>query len=147
MSKFGLRSWSGVFDWLVTGNLQWVLYYMEKDFEGFLEKENLEIFPDNPKRFKDTSNEFLFLHEEFLIGEEYEKIKGKYKKRIEKFIYETTRNTCFLRAVTSNAEIDYIKSNADYIDKIIKKNNSNNEIVFLIKDGVEIRDLPFRFFK
>ena len=38
MSKYGLRSWSGPFDWLVTESLEWVLHFIEKDFEDFLEK-------------------------------------------------------------------------------------------------------------
>lgn len=81
MSKYGLRSWSGVFDWLVTESLPWVLYYIENDFEGFLEKEDLEMIQDDPKRFKNKSNGFKFLHEEEPFQEEYEKIKKKYEKK------------------------------------------------------------------
>ena len=51
MEKYGLRSWSGPFDWLVTDSLQWVLHYMETDFADFLKKENLERCQENPKTF------------------------------------------------------------------------------------------------
>ena len=37
MSKFGLRSWSGVFDWLFTDRFEWILYYLENNFKGFWE--------------------------------------------------------------------------------------------------------------
>ena len=44
MEKYGLRGWSGPFDWLVTDSLQWVLHYMETDFADFLKKENITSY-------------------------------------------------------------------------------------------------------
>lgn len=39
MSKYGLRSSSGPFDWLITADFGWVLRYMETDFSGFWIRE------------------------------------------------------------------------------------------------------------
>lgn len=67
MSKFGLRSWSGPFDWLITDHLKWILYYIENNFQGFFEMENLECYKNNSKRIKDRKSKFIFLHEECSI--------------------------------------------------------------------------------
>lgn len=147
MSKFGLRSWSGVFDWLFTASFEWILYYIEKDFKGFLEKSNLEISLDNPNSFKEKNSGFVFLHEGVSLDEGYELIKEKYRKRIERFLYETTKNTCFLRAVRTNEEIEYIKNNYEYINTVVRKNNPNNQIIFLVENGREVDALPFRYYK
>lgn len=147
MAKFGLRSWSGVFDWLITDDFQWVLYYIENDFAGFFEKENLERYSDDPTKFREKTSGFLFIHENDLFEQAYEKIKEKYEKRIAMFLSETQKSTCFLRAVGSKDEMEYIKSNYEYINKVIKKNQENNQIVFLIEKGLEVDEFPFRFYE
>ena len=146
MSKYGFRGFSGVFDWLVTESLQGVLYYLEHDFAGFLEKDNLELYEGNPKKFSDKSNGFIFLHEQVSFQEEYELLRDNYQRKIDRFLWEICKPTCFLRAVSSKEEIEYIVNNQKYIDKVIKKNNVNNQIVFLIKEGIEVKALPFPFF-
>lgn len=53
MCKYGLRSYSEPFDWLITVNFQWVLHYMMNDFCDFLKKENLELYERNPTQFRE----------------------------------------------------------------------------------------------
>ncbi len=146
MSKYGLRSWSGVFDWLITQDFRWVLYNIENDFESFLSKENLEMYQDNPKKFRDVKTGFVFIHEELLFIEEFELLERKYRKRIETFLNETKKRTCFFRAVESNEEAEYIRNNYEYIDRVIKKQNNNSELVLLLKSTVTATEFPFRTF-
>jgi len=83
MSKYGLRSWSGPFDWLVTEAFEWVLYFIENDFFGFLEKKNLERVKGSPKKFVDKKSGFVFLHDqEYPFEVRFDELKQKYQKRI-----------------------------------------------------------------
>lgn len=141
MSKYGLRSFAGPFDWLITGNLEWVLYYIENDFEGFLEKENLECWKNDHRKFVDKKNGFLFLHDVVHSFEnEYKEYKMKYEKRIIRFLKEIEKPTCFVRFLTDLEEVKYISKNFEYINRVIKKKNSQNEIIFIIETDQKIFD-------
>ena len=54
MSKYGLRSFSGPFDWVITRRFDMVLHYLENDFEDFLEKSKLEPIDEAGIRFKNA---------------------------------------------------------------------------------------------
>ncbi|MCM1087826.1 MAG: papain-like cysteine peptidase [Muribaculaceae bacterium] len=141
MAKYGLRGWSAPFDWLVTDSLQWVLHYMENDFEDSLERENLERDKNNPKTFMDRKSGFVFRHDqEYPFEEKYDELKRKYQKRINRFQCETIKKTCFLRTVIDSEEIKYISRNTEYINRVIKRKNSKNEIIFLIRKDVEVSE-------
>ena len=80
MAKYGLRSWSGVFDWLITPELKNVLYFIESDFENFLKADNLEILPYNSTIFKDKKYNITFMHDkEYPLFTKYENLLEKYK--------------------------------------------------------------------
>ncbi len=141
MSKYGLRSWSGVFDWLVTPNFNMVLHLMEQNFKGFMLKENLENLSDNKNIFQDKKFGITFIHDvEYLISlkDNYEDLYAKYNKKIQRFRKELTRKNFFLRSVCSEVELNYILKNKDYIEQIIKKGNKESEIIFLIRNDVII---------
>lgn len=150
MSKYGLRNWSGPFDWLVTTSFEKVLYLIENGFEGFMLKENLEIDSDKKHNFYDTKNEILFTHdEEFAISleENYDELIKKYKKKIKRFLQELDKKNCFLRIVNDNAELKYIVTHEEDINRILKKNNIGSEIIFLISKEVKIpENMNFRYY-
>ena len=148
MSKYGLRSWSGPFDWLVTDSLPWVLKYMETDFKGFLEKENLERCKDRPKVFIEKKSGFEFRHDyELPFETRYDELRRKYQKKIDRFLAETIKPTCFLRTVISLDEIRYINENHKYIKEVIEKKNNQSEIIFLIRKDVKMdEEIPFRHY-
>lgn len=134
MSGYGLRSWSGPFDWLISGSLEWVMYYIEHDFQGFLEKEYLERWSKDSQKFINRESGFIFCHDgECPVGDRYNDFRFKYQKRIDRFIIEEEKPTCFLRYFTDMNEIDYIEENTQYINDVIKRKNRQNEIIFLIE--------------
>lgn len=141
MSKYGLRSFSGPFDWLVTGDFAWIMHYLENSFEDFLEKENLERWNGYAEKFRDTKSGFLFLHdEEYPFEENYSQLKLKYQKKTGRFMEEVKKPTCFLRLVADAHEIKYISENYDYISRVVKMGNQQNEIIFLIKDTMAVSE-------
>ena len=149
MAKYGFRSWSGPFDWLITYNLEWVLYFIENDFLDFLQIENLESHQGKETQFFDKRSGFYFLHDqEYPFRTRYNELKLKYQRRINRFIEEIYGGvTCFLRLVTRADELKYISENAQYINNVIKKSNWKNEIVFLVDDRLPVpASLQFQYF-
>ena len=143
MSRYGLRRFSGPFDWYFS-DFTSVLKVMETQFSDFMSKENLSVDTDNNRRFYDNKYGFYFPHEiQYDYEKEYDHIHQKYMRRAEQFMQDIKQPTFFIRAVRSNDEILFIKENREYIYRIIKKENPNNEIAFLILNGMQ--KLPNNF--
>lgn len=68
MEKWGIRSWSGPFDWLITYSLKEVLHCLETYFTEFLLKENLTVMENGQKGFLDIKNGFRYIHDGELRG-------------------------------------------------------------------------------
>lgn len=148
MSKYGFRSFSGPFDWLITEDFRWVLHFMETDFSDFIRRDQLVPYSVRVKEFRDETSGFIFLHEEADYRFRYESIKEKYDRRIQKFLRASCKKTCFLRYVDRQEELDYIKNNAEYVRHIIGRHNRQNEILFLVNKGIHVpEDMPFRTFQ
>ncbi|MCR5799068.1 MAG: papain-like cysteine peptidase [Lachnospiraceae bacterium] len=134
MSKYGLRSISGPFDWYFS-DLKAVITQMNIDFEDFLDRERLEVLEDNPTRFSDSKYGFLFFHEiKKNLDTDYTDIKNKYDRRIRRFQELTQEPTLFLRAVRSPEEKGYIVKEYEEINRVIKKNNPDSIIIYLTTD-------------
>lgn len=148
MSKLGLRSLSGPFDWYISGDFESVINCIENDFDGFLDKENLELL-NAGLEFKNNRYSFYLGHEvKVSFEDEYDSIYSKYMRRIAAFRKQIKARTCFIRAVSNEYELDYIESNIPYIEAVIKKYNPENEIVYVIGNNVNrTRNLLPPFYK
>lgn len=136
MGKLGLRSFSGPFDWILS-DYQQVLRMIETDFADLLMKDNLRLLADNPKAFEDTKYGFIYFHDIKVDFErEYEQIAEKYRRRCRQFMSASQNPTCYLRIVRSVNEIKYIEENQEYIERVIKKSNSLNQVFYLVIDGM-----------
>lgn len=132
MGRCGLRSHSGPFDWYFS-DFESVLKMLETDFSDFMKKENLVVDKDDCKVFRDIKYGFCYNHDiEYDFEAEYPQIYRKYMRRVERFLCDVQKPTCFIRAVRSVEEIQFIEKNESYIHNIVKKGNSDNEIIFLL---------------
>lgn len=154
MSKYGLRSFSCPFDWILTRDFSKVLHYIESDFEGFLQQENLEpyrsemLYRGTLNPFRDKSSGFVFLHEIEDYIDEFDLLKQKYDRRIKRFNLETQKRTCFLRVLATQEDLYYVSNHAEYIRNVITKNNGDNEIVFFVQDKIAIpAGIPFKIYE
>ncbi len=144
MAKLGIRNFSGPFDWYISP-LRGVLQCLDMDFDGFLSLENLKV-SDNQRTFIDTKYEFNFPHEiKRSLEADYDEIYEKYQKRISRFRTIIKEPTCFIRS-TQEHEIPYIKENRKWIDSIIKRSNSENEIIYIVQNVSESHQLSYPFF-
>lgn len=132
MSRYGLRSHSGPFDWFWS-DLESVLKLMETDFSDFMKRDHLFADAAAPLAFYDRKYGFWCNHDiEHDFETEYEKIYQKYMRRADWFMQAVREPTCFIRAVRSEQEVSYIEENRQYIYDVVKKDNAGNEIIFLI---------------
>lgn len=146
MSKLGIRSCSGPFDWYISG-FQGVLECIENDFCDFLDVNNLKVV-SNGIAFEDKKHNFYLGHEiKVSFEQDYETIYRKYMRRINVFKEQIKKKTCFMRAVWDGEELLYIKNNMQHINMIIKKQNAENEIVYIVSNRISgSNDLPYPFF-
>lgn len=148
MMKFGLRGWAGPFDWLIAPNFDRVLYFIDHEFEGFIEKANLVSYEGSQRKFRDIKSGFTFIHDqEYPFIECYDELRQKYEKKIDRFLKETQKGSCFLRACTRVEDLVYILGNSRYIKDVIKRKNKENEIIFLIANNLKVPEqMPFRYY-
>lgn len=146
MQKYGLRSFSGVFDWCCS-ELKGIIKVMDNDFLDLLHKEDL-VMMENPLKFKNIKYDIIFEHDiKTSFDEEYEQICIKYMRRIERFRAKVKNNTCFIRWVMNQNEIAYIMKNLEYINYVIKNKNPNNKIVYLIEESLSVPSSDIDYYK
>lgn len=137
LSKLGLRSVSGPFDW-IESDFSSVMEQLANGFTDFMKKENLEVIVDtSPIQFKDKKYNFRFPHEiKRCFEAEYGDIYDKYIRRIERFLEYIKMPTCFFRMVRTEDEIGYIIHHSDYIEDTLKKYNDKNVIVYVLVNNI-----------
>ena len=147
MNRYGLRSHSGPFDWF-TSDFKPVLKVIETHFSDFMAKKNLSVDTNNHEIFWDNKYGFCCRHDiQYDFESEYECIHQKYMRRAKQFMQDIEQPTFFIRYVLSEEEICFIEENREYIYSIIKKENPNNEIAFLIPNGMQKLSNYFLWFQ
>ena len=142
LSKLGLRSFSGPFDWYFSNDFSSVVSLVENRFSDFFVRENLEPC-ELPYQFWDIEHDFFFMHDNDAgepFDDAYPKIKEKYIKRANRFLEAIIEPTCLFRTVGSNDEIDYINEDYIHINNVFKSFNANNEIVYILFQGMKELD-------
>lgn len=148
MSKLGIRSFSGPFDWCVS-EFDGVLSCLNNEFFDFMHKNNLEV-EEKFGIFNDVKYGFKFTHEIKAASDfesKYEDIYNKYLHRIEVFKQEIKQETCFIRILQNMEELIYIKEHFSYIESIIKRHNTKNDIIYLLNTQIfDIENLSHPFY-
>lgn len=113
-----VRKWAYPFDWLVTSFDGLVAFIMNRG-EGFLERDNLEVvevLKGDSLSFLhvvDRKYDFHSIHDFFFPDMyNYDKVKDKYERRIQRFfaLLESDRKILFVRTQISRNEATYLDS-------------------------------------
>lgn len=132
LSKLGLRSTSGPFDWYFS-DLWAVLEQIDNAFKDFMKRENLKESADNHQTFIDTKYGFCCNHDiQESFENEIDEICIKYHKRAQRFLNMITNPTLFIRIVKDEKEVNYINRNWQKAENIIKKYNVKNSIIYVV---------------
>lgn len=152
LSKLGLRSQSGPFDWIIS-NYSGVLKQIENEFTDFMNLANLEVDSQDIQIFNDKKYGFSFLHDiQSKFEDEYEIIRDKYDRRAHYFLKAIREPSVFFRTIRGQEEIDYINHNWQYADKLVKRYNLKNRIIYVLRaeligltDEVEAYTIPSQY--
>lgn len=140
LDKLGLRSDSGPFDWIIS-DFEGVINCIKYNFENFLEYENLLQYKGKKEYYYDKANNFHFYHD-FSgfkdLKNQLPSVRKKYKRRIERFQKNIQEPTLFLRYIKGCKELEYIQDNYNDIILLLKSNNIENEIIFILNDDIFI---------
>ena len=134
LENLGFRTASGPFDWYIS-EFRGVIDVIENNFENFLIFENLVKHIDSKYYFEDKKHGFLYNHESGIEEKQdykYYMIKKKYQRRCDRFLKNIQEPTCLFRAIKDIDEIAYINENHKEIDKLFKRFNVENKVIYIV---------------
>ena len=132
MGKYGLRSCSGPFDWYWS-DLESVVSLVKTEFEDFMSRDNLERRSDNPLSFHDKKYGFDCFHDiPNDLDADYETMYAKYMRRANRFLEMLKKPTLLIRAVRSDAEVEYIIREDEEIKSVFRKYNRDNTVIYVM---------------
>ena len=139
LDRIGLRDSSYPFDWLLS-DIRGVVDCLEKDFDDFLEYENLYQYQTRKQYYFDEKYGFHFYHD-FSAYQDLESqlpsVKLKYRRRIERFRRNIQEPTLFIRYIQDQDEVDYLERNYDRIISLLKSKNSANNLILISNNDVK----------
>lgn len=133
LERTGYRSYSLPFDWLITRDLPNILNIIANNFEYFLVNENL-YQEDVPSHYFDPINKIHFFHDfapTLPLDNQIDLVISKYQKRIIRLYDSIKKPTLFIRYCTGLDELTWIAEHQDFIKSVIKKYNTNNDILYI----------------
>ncbi len=137
LSKLGLRGFSGPFDWYFS-EYKGVLSQIQNRFTDFMTRENLRPFEGADKEFEDIKYGFRLNHDIYHdLDTDYDEIYKKYSRRAQVFLENIKKPTVFFRLIRDQEEIEYINTNSEYADNLVKEFNPMNKIVYVYRKGLE----------
>ena len=132
LGRLGLRSEAGPFDWLLC-DFPAVLSQLENGFADFMKKEHLQKAAFDSRRFSDRKWEFESGHDiQSSYEDEIDGVIEKYRRRAARMLQSSAQPTVFFRCIRDNDEVRFINENRDYADRVVKRLNEKNEIVYVL---------------
>jgi len=141
LERMGLRSCSSPFDWCIT-DFEGVIKLIDNDFKDLFNEDLLYQNNSNRAYYMNCKYKIQFFHDfnqnETLI-EQLPLVREKYNRRIQRFYSMIQQPTLFIRYISSedgNAELRYIEEKYEWILAMLKKYNSQNEIIFIADESI-----------
>lgn len=140
LEKMGLRNQSSPFDWIIS-NFEGVIEAIDKEFDDFMDYENLSQSINNRNIYHDDKYHFYFFHDfsqYSSLDKQYHDVRNKYYRRINRFFQTIIEPTLFIRYISTeeldddkSVELEWIESNYERIMSVLRKYNPENDIIFI----------------
>ena len=140
--RIGLRTGSGPFDWQANVSFKKRIELMDHGVEHFLDyinEDDLWQHADQPWIYFIPKLGVHLVHDFNAyqpLENQIEKVKAKYRRRIARFNKNIREKTLFIRYIYNKEELSWINAHVNYINKVIKKFNSDNEIVYFANQDI-----------
>ena len=142
LERFGLRSESGPFDWVISDMRGGVLQLIESHFEDFLNPQYLSQNELYHQQYRNTKFGITFYHDfnqYKSLKEQLPDVQKKYCRRIDRFYELIKEPTLFVRYISyanqDDKEIRWIEENYDKFIALLKTYNCENDIIFIANNG------------
>ena len=133
LQRYGLRDGSYPFDWNIS-TIRPTLAMVESGFGGFLERDRLYRDAAHPGIIRDTGSG-INLYNDFdpalSIEEQYEVVRKKYSRRIQRFQRATTEPTLFVRYMLDFDEFAYLDANMSDVMALLRRTNPQNDLLLV----------------
>lgn len=147
LEKLGLRNQSSPFDWGIS-LFQGVIDAIDQEFDGFMDYDNLSQDVKTRDHYREDKYNFYFFHDfsrYCSLASQYENVKSKYYRRINRFLQSIKYPTLFVRYISieeldnknKSIELTWIENNYERIMSVLKRYNPDNDIVFIGDETVE----------
>lgn len=150
MERFGLRSFSAPFDWLITEEFELVLQLIDTHFENFFQFDALEQqYAINPAYYFDSVNRIQIYHDFSAfqpLEKQYGEVIKKYKRRIDQFYRNIQKPSLFIRYCEHTRELRWIDDHYEEIIRLLKDYNIKNDIIFIGGDEYVFQNKKIRYF-
>lgn len=143
IERIGLREFSSPFDWLIS-DFTSVINLIDNNFEDFLEIGYLYQYKHNRAYYINKKYNLAFFHdfdEYKSLENQINQIQEKYQKRIDRFYQRIKEPTLFIRYIKNYDELKYIENNFDYIQKILKRFNLANDVLFVANNDIVSKEI------
>ena len=133
LERFGYRDISYPFDWLITRSFPAVITLIESHFEGWLSYEDLYQRTKERNVYEDPGRSIAYVHDfnkYTPLKDQLGGVQDKYNRRIERFFEYIQEPTLFIRYIHPTETMDYVVNNYDQILACLRKNNTEDDIVF-----------------
>jgi hypothetical protein len=134
LERYGFREASYPLDWVIC-SIAPTLALLESGFQDFL-KSDLYLRRDDLKEYvvHDLKSGVDFYHdfdEERAIGEQFEGVRDKYARRIQRWRRAMGDRTLFVRYIENLEEFEYLDDNIDAVLALLRRSHPLNDLLLV----------------
>lgn len=143
LERIGYRVTSSPFDWVIS-NFDDVVNLIDNRFEDMLILGNIIQDKEHPNVYHDTKTGLDHYHdfkENDTIEVQFEAVKQKYSRRIERFLTNIQEPTLFIRLIRNEEDYKWITTNIDRIGEVLTLHGKvDSKCVFIAGEELKQND-------
>lgn len=138
IERYGFRDSSYPFDWVLSKSMKCVMELINTHFDRYVSYEMYQL-QTAKYTYINKEHNIWFVHdfnEWDSFESQFESVREKYSRRIERFYAAIKEPTVFLRYIETEEEMSYIDTNYPVIVADLKAFNVENRIIFIVNSNI-----------